>query len=290
MIYLLYGENTSASRRVLEKFLERFRREAEAGWKYVNCEDEPAAEEFIQGLGSRSLFGQKDYYIIKYPTALSDAARERLGAVLERWAKDASVVVFYERMAPAKDKLFADIKKYAAKAEEFPLGSFEKILPLIRDELSRHQRSLAPKEGEQLRAWHDENPERFWSEFEKVLLGGNVSERSSVISPNELFSLGDFWAKRERSRAFLAFEKLRERGFEPDNIFRAFLWHVKNLNLAARGKTKDMKPFVAQKAREQARNFNEDELADAYESLLLMSDPRGRDMLETRLLHFLLTS
>lgn len=276
MIYLLYGENIHASRAVLGKFLDRFKKEAGPGWRVFNCEE----DELDAGLGSVSLFASKDFYIFKYPSALSKEKSEMLMALLKRWSKDDSIVVFYERSEPEKNKFFKDIKKYATKTEEFKKASAAKLAP----SLSKLDRA----EQEKLRVWHEVDTGRFLSELEKVSLGGVASLPKKERSGNELFVLGDLWGKREKQKVYLLYHALLDAGFEADDMLRTLLWHVKNLNNASRGRTKEMKPFVAQKASEQARNFSDDALSDAYEKLTLMADPRGRDLLETKLLHFLL--
>jgi len=119
--------------------------------------------------------------------------------------------------------------------------------------------------------------------------------RSASASPSnapqerELFALGDAWGTKAKGLAFIKYNQLLDAGFEPDAILRTLMWHVKNLALATHKKAKEISsPFVARKAVEQARNFRADEIDGAYFKLLSMSDPRGKDFLDTRLLEFLL--
>ena len=112
-----------------------------------------------------------------------------------------------------------------------------------------------------------------------------------VPDERELFSLGDAWGRRERTKSVALFEHLVSTGFEPESILRTLLWHIKNLALVSHKKAKEISsPFVARKATEQARNFKIEDIDGAYFKLLSISDPRGKDFLETRLLEFLLKS
>lgn len=117
------------------------------------------------------------------------------------------------------------------------------------------------------------------------------SARLPKLGERELFALGDAWGRRERARAVLLYEALLRNGFEPFSILTTLMWHVRMVALVSHKKTEEISSaFVARKAAEEARNFTESAVDDAYFALLSMSDPRGSEFLETRLLYFLLTN
>ncbi len=117
------------------------------------------------------------------------------------------------------------------------------------------------------------------------------TRQKPVLQERELFALGDLWGTKAKGVAFVKYHELLDAGFDSENILRALFWHVKNVTLAAHGKSGDIKSaFVAGKATRQAENFSPEILADALENLARMSDFRLKDTLDTRLVRFLLTN
>jgi DNA polymerase III delta subunit len=127
------------------------------------------------------------------------------------------------------------------------------------------------------------------SKHEELSLPADQKLGSVETSDRDLFLLGDLWGRREKSRLILKYEELLRHGFLPEDILRTLLWHVKNVCLASSGKTSEMKPFVAGKASQQARNFSADSLERAFTKLVGLDDKYKRETLETGLLHFFLT-
>ncbi len=290
MIYLLYGEDTTRSRAVLQKFILRFEREAKTAWRRVNCEDDDAEERIAMEIGSHSLFADKDYCVFEYASALSEKAARVFEEMLSLWAVDQSVVVCFERGVP-KGKLFSKILTAATKKDEFHFPDARALRSILKKEFDASGRVLTDDIAASLALVLAQSPERFYTEMEKALLGGEVFMKDAVLADQELFALGDAWGKRERLKSVAIFEKLVAGGLEPDSILRTFLWHVRNLALATHKKAQEISsPFVARKAAAQAQNFSQLDIDGAYFTLMSISDPRGKDFLETRLLHFLLTT
>ncbi len=288
MIYLLYGQNTTVSRQMLERFTARFGREAGPAWEIIDCGDEMGNTR-LGLIGSGSLFGSKDFYIIKNASMLDTDMRDVFRSHLARWAEDGSVIVCWEDGVPIKNKIFGDIEKYAHKKEEFVRFTRQKFSAYIDAQAKEVGTTIYPESKEILWLLYDNTPERFARELEKVLLGGESCQHG-VPAPtnNDLFSLGDLWGSGERVRAALLFERFMRAGFKADDVVRPFLWHIKNLARVASGKIGDMKPFVVQKARAQARNFSRGQIEEAYLDVLEMGDMRNKETLETRFLCFLL--
>lgn len=105
----------------------------------------------------------------------------------------------------------------------------------------------------------------------------------------DLFALGDIWGRREKARLIVAYEELLRRGYAADEILRTLVWHAKNIGLAAQGKTHGMKPYVAGKAKDQARNFMPGALHRAFDRLVLLDNKFKKETLETELLYLFLT-
>jgi|GEM_PF-3087167 len=289
MIYLLYGSNTTASREMLGRFVSRFQKEAGPGWEVIDCSDDGAAR--LAHIGSGSLFASKDFYIIKHASELEADMREVLKAHLERWAGDDSVIVFWEEGAPAKNKIFTDIEKYANKKEEFTDFTRQKFSAYVDTRAKDIGTKISDAQKEALWASYNNAPQHFARELERMLLGGETKENGvPAPSDKDVFLLGDLWGSGERVRAALLFERFIAAGYDAGDVVRPFLWHIKNLARAGSGKTGDMKPFVMQKARAQMRNFSRDQIEEAYIALLEMSDMTKKETLETRFLSFLLTA
>ncbi len=289
MIYLLHGSNTILSREMLDRFISRFMREAGHGWEIVDCAD-GGFDEYIVRVGSPSLFGPKDFYIIKRASMIDVDARNALKAHLVRWSSDDSVIVFWEECTPVKNKVFSDIEKYANKKEEFTNFTRQKFSAYIDAHAKKIGVSVDASAKESLWLSYINTPDRFLGELESVLLGGAVTQSVvSAPSNNDLFLLGDLWGSGDGTRAALLFERCMRAGFKPDDVLRTFMWHIKNLARVASGNTASIKPFVLGKARTQMRNFSRGQIEEAYLKLLEMSDMRKKETLETRFLYFLLT-
>lgn len=284
MIYFLFGQDARASRKVFDKFIARFSKEVPHAWTFIDFEKEEDQESVLDKL-SPSLFAKKIYAVIKDASRLEDEAA--LLEIARPWAEDDSVVVFYESGPLPKGKLFTFLQKHA-KTEEFSYKSSEEIKRFVAGEIKKSEAHIEAIEKRRLENLYQENPDLFYQEFEKILLGGTLNSPKNRIEDRELFNLGDAWGMRDSRRALSLYERLIQAGFEPDAILRTLMWHVKNVCLAGRGYTKDMKPFVARKAESQAKRFSPEELERAYIELLNASDFRKKENLETRLLSFLL--
>jgi hypothetical protein len=127
------------------------------------------------------------------------------------------------------------------------------------------------------------------SKHEEFAISDDQKTKSIARDDRDLFLLGDLWGRRERKRLIWQYDTMIHAGFSADDILRTFLWHVKNLFQARVGKTAEMKPYVAQKAAQQARNFTAEQLEKGYQELVFMSDFRAKERLELKLLHFFLT-
>lgn len=284
MIYFLFGQDSRASRKVLDKFIVRFSKEVPHAWIFVDFGKDEDQESVLDKLAP-SLFAKKMYAVIKDASRLEDDAV--LLDVVRPWAEDDSVVVFYESSPMPKGKLFAFLQKHA-KTEEFSHKSLDEIRRFVAGEVKKNEANIDAVEKRRLENLYQENPDLFHQEFEKILLGGTFNSPKNNIEDRELFNLGDAWGMRDSRRAISLYERLIQTGFEPDAILRTLMWHVRNVCLASRGYTKDMKPFVARKAESQARKFSLEDLERAYIELLSASDFRKKENLETRLLSFLL--
>ena len=219
MIYLLYGEDVPRALSTLGRFRSRFRREVPSLWRQIDCEEESEQSKIYFELGGQSLFGSKDFLIIKHVSAAPEDTQEIFKNLVNRWANDDSIVVFFERETPVKNKIFDLIlKNKSTKREEFKKKEVQNV--------------------------------------------------SRVLDSRDLFLIGDLWGRREKNSLIVKYEELLRKGQAPDEILRTVLWHVKNICMAAVGKTREMKPFVANKALQQARNFNGDSLEQAFTTLV----------------------
>lgn len=287
MIYLLFGNDKRASKKILDGFERRFRSEVPHAWEYVDIRDQKNTEGFFEKVSGASLFSGKQFAIILYPSILDESLESSLKELIDRWADDDSIIVFYEGESVGKNKLLDYIKK-KAKTEEFSYKTGPDVSRFVAHEIKKSGVEVSHEQRAALEHLYNENPESFFSEFEKIVLGGSVQVRVSATSDRDLFVLGDMWGRRDRYKAFQLFQNLLDTGFEADAILRTLLWQVKMVCLAKKGATKDMKPFVAQKARGFADRFTEKELNAAYWALMTASDFRQKENLETRLLSFIL--
>ncbi|MDA1334812.1 MAG: hypothetical protein O2794_02235 [bacterium] len=288
MIYLLFGEDRQASSRNLQKFIDRFESEVPFAWHQIRCDNENGFDTLLESIGGDTLFGKKSYLIIKNLSKADSGAEEILKDFIKGWEGDDSIIVFYEEGIPKKGKLFDAIKKRAKQVQEFNYISIVKLRDYIESEAVRTKTKISAEVKEHLTRLYQDSPEKFTGEFEKILLGGEANRIVTNMQDKELFLLGDYWGRGEREKAFFHFEKLMMAGFKPDGVLRTLLWHVRNICSAEVGNIKGMSSFVLSKASNQARNFSHEELERAQEALVMWSDPRKKEDLETGLLYFLL--
>ena len=286
MIYLVFGEDVKRSRELVREFEKRFVREVPAAYEIIDI----SIDQNYQ-FGARSLFADKEYLIIKNASMLAAERYDEFNSHLKRWAKDDSVIVVYEESVPEKNKIFTALKKHSSKKQEFPILKAAELERWLDGEVKKRGGSITPAQKRLLLVKGGDNLWKLERELEKMLLGGESPETSPVIEDRELFLLGDLWGRGERERAFLQYQRLLSGGFGADSILRTLLWHVKNLCLASSGQVSKMNPFVARKAREQARNFSQGSLPRAYEDLVMLDvhEKWGRGSIEFGLVKFLLT-
>ncbi|HEY4477243.1 MAG TPA: hypothetical protein VJB56_01300 [Candidatus Paceibacterota bacterium] len=292
MIYLVYGDDTKRSRALLHDFENRFRKEIPSAWHRIDAREERAEEIITQIVGARSLFSEKTYLLFLYATELPDAAKIILGAALKEWARDDSVILFYEEGAPKSDSLFKKLVKSASKKQEFGALSGTLLSKWVDEELKKQGVSLPIATKHFLIERYGDDLWRLALELEKAALGYLAGANEEKLSEKELFAIGDLWGSRERERAFLKYQRMLESGFGADQVFRTLLWHVKTMLLVAHKETRGVHPFVAGKAARQLKNFTGDALARAYEALLMLDvkEKWGRGSIEFGLYHFFLTN
>ena len=291
MIYVIFGNDTRRSRDLLREFEVRFAREVPHAYQVIDCEEDGAEMKIERDVGSSSLFGTKDYCIIRHASTLSLSLQSVLQEVASRWQHDDSVAVFYERGVPEKNDFFDFLQKAAHKKQEFKELSSGELLRFLEGELKKRSASLSPDEKEAVLVASGGNLWRLEAELEKKLLGGEVERISSMVDDKELFTLSDLWGRRERERAILLYTTLLRAGFEAPRILSTLLWHIKTLFLVGKKEIKGIHPYVVRKSSGQIKNFTPEALEKAYMTLITYDadDKRGVGNVETGILHFLLT-
>lgn len=288
MIYLIFGQDLKRSRKLLSEFEDRFRREAASGWQSLDGRE---CEEIEVFFAARSLFGNKDYFLIKHASLLGADSKNFLSSLLGHWEKDDSVIVFYEEGVPEKDELFLELKKRATKKQEFKELVGESLNLWLQSEAVKRSLHLSVKDKLELFERAGKDLGKLENELEKMALGYQRTSYKDVPKEKDLFLLGDLWGGRQIEVAVLGYWRLLRGGIGPDQILRVLLWHVKNLLLVLKRETRGLHPFVVRKAEIQARLRERDKLLEAYDSLLLLDihDKWGRGSLQYGILHFLLT-
>lgn len=86
-----------------------------------------------------------------------------------------------------------------------------------------------------------------------------------------IFSLGDALGKRNKKELWVLYQGALDAGLEPEEICGTLFWAVKNIALMKNAKPGDsagLNPFVAEKSRNFAKNYTQEELVNLSRALV----------------------
>lgn len=274
MIYLFFGEDNFRSRERLHGFLEGLKEKSLSSFFWFNPETftKPAFEELAR---TKDLFGGN--YIIVCENLLgekeiADFCLENLGLCSD---SGNNFIFWEEDMDSSAVKIF---KKYAKNAEEFKFLPLRELKIWLDKEAEKRKIALPSFLKEDLIRHGSQNLWFVSQELEKYALSSKKDfETIKKAQEMNIFHLTDAVGEKDKSRAWLLFQKMMTAGADPEEIFWKIVWQIRNLLLLKKlGSMPEKKiteatrlhPYVVKKAARASRNFSEEELAK-YSSELI---------------------
>lgn len=274
MIYLFFGEDNFRSRQRLHEFLEKIKRDNSFSLSFFDSDTflRPAFEELIAG---KSLFGGN--YTVVCESLLKDPAEaDFIEENLKSCAGSENTFVFWEEIL--ESAFLNTFKKYAEKIEEFKPLSLREAKLWLDKEVKKKEIEIPSALKEELTEQCGSNLWLLSSELEKYELssrkGLNLNKKAKQIN---IFHIADAVAEKDRSRAWLLFQKAIISGLDPEEIFWKIIWQIKNLLLLKKLSFSSEKkiieatslhPYVVKKTLSASRNYSEEELTE-YSSELI---------------------
>ena len=228
MIYFLYGPDTYRSRAKLKEIAAAFGAKAGGALGLTRVDAAETPETVLTVGRTASLFSAKELVVIENASGVSGEVARHLIARLKAWAKDANLtLVFWEGGINAKSSsLFGEIKRRAAKSQEFrplPAPALERW---IDAEAARRRMRMAPEEKRLLIGRHGADLWALANEMTKMESGWRPG--SALREEEQVWRfVGAFFA--DRRRAFLPLTKLLAAGFEPVYLLGALASSVRRL-------------------------------------------------------------
>ena len=105
-----------------------------------------------------------------------------------------------------------------------------------------------------------------------------------------IFQLSDALGLRDKKTLWVQFSKAIDAGKSGEEIAGTLFWQLKTMALLAKGESKSLNPYVASKAKQFLKNYQEEEIEKmSYDLILRYHEAhRGRYDLETALERFVL--
>jgi DNA polymerase III delta subunit len=296
MLYLFFGEDNFRSRESLHEFLRKTSKGSSLSLSWFDSDTftRPTFEELTR---AKNLFGGN--YTVVCEGLLKDA--DIAGFFQENLkfcASSENTFIFWEEILESS---FLNIfKKYAEKIAEFKPLSFRETKTWLEKETEKRKIEIPAILREELIGQCGSNLWLLSSELEKYALSSKkelgLNRKTKQIN---VFHITDAVAERDRSRAWLLFQKAAIGGFDSEEIFWKIVWQIKNLLIvkkllpAAEKKiteTTNLHPYVVKKTLSAAKNFTEEELAKYSLELIALyhNSRRGLADFETGIEKFLI--
>ncbi|MFH0803942.1 MAG: hypothetical protein V1877_02405 [Candidatus Tagabacteria bacterium] len=276
MLYLFFGEDTFRSRQALREFIEGASKDKSRpfsiSWLSPDTFSRANFEEFQR---TENLFGGK--YLIVCEDLLKEAeTADFVTKNLKSCGRSENIFLFWEETL--EPVFFSAFKKHAENISEFKPFSPLKIRSWLENEAEKRKVSMAGGLSEELIRQYGNDLWSLSQALEKHALAPKadlfLNKKGSQVN---IFHIADAVAEKDRSRAWLLFQKALLSGIDPEEIFWKITWQIKNLLLVKKLSLSSEKkiieatnlhPYVVKKTLSASRNYSEEELA-GYSSELI---------------------
>lgn len=286
MISFLYGQDTYRSREELRKIVDDYKkaclagRQANSDWLNfvrIDCRDKEIEifEEMRKTIDTVSMFSQKKLIILENVFQANQGLQEQIWEFLKNknLSKNKDIdIVFWDEQPDKRTKLFNFLQKNKSK-EFLPLRAI-KLKDWIKDYTKRQKANVDNQAIEKLIEYIGSDLWRMSNEINKLLTYSkiiNVENIELLVKPEidlNIFEIVDALGYKNKNKVLNLFKQYLEKGEDENYLLSMFIYQIRNLIRVKAGGKLDIHPFVVQKSRQQAKNFNWDELKKIYHQLL----------------------
>ena len=268
MIRFLYGPDTYRSRQELKRIIEEYK--ANKDWldfTRIDCRDNEVFQEIRESVDTVSMFDQEKLIVLENAFNLQE---EILEFFKKRDLKNVEVI-FWEEKPDKKTKLFKFLHK---NSKEFLLLKNNQLKTWIKDYIKEQKGNINNQAIEKLIEYIGKDLWRMTSEINKLINYSKTIKAENIellVKPEidlNIFEMVDALGYKNKHKVLNLFKQYLEKGQDENYLLSMFVYQIRNLIKAKSGGKLDMHPFVIQKSRQQANNFEWDDLKKIYHQLM----------------------
>ncbi len=268
MIRFLYGPDTYRSRQELKRIIEEYK--ANKDWldfTRIDCRDNEVFQEIRESVDTVSMFNQEKLIVLENAFNLQE---EILEFFKKRDLKNVEVI-FWEEKPDKKTKLFKFLHK---NSKEFLLLKNNQLKTWIKDYIKEQKGNINNQAIEKLIEYIGKDLWRMTSEINKLINYSKTIKAENIellVKPEidlNIFEMVDALGYKNKHKVLNLFKQYLEKGQDENYLLSMFVYQIRNLIKAKSGGKLDMHPFVIQKSRQQANNFEWDDLKKIYHQLM----------------------
>lgn len=288
MILFLYGQDIYRSREELRRIVEEYKkarldsaRQANPDWldfNRIDCRDKEIEifEQIRQMTDTISMFNEGKLIIIENIFSINQGIQEEVLEFLKKrdLGKDKSItIIFWAEELDKRSKLFKFLKS-KTKSEEFEFLKGNQLKKWIKDYISQQRGKIEAQAIEKLIEYIGKDLWRMTNEINKLINYSKTIKAENVellVKPEidlNIFEMVDALGYKNKNKVLNLFKQYLEKGEDENYLLSMFIYQIRNLIKAKAGGKLDMHPFVILKSKQQAKNFNWDDLKKIYHQLM----------------------
>jgi len=282
MIIFLYGKDSYRSKEKLNEIIKHYRKnhKNELNLRRLDGKD-LIFQDFKNELQTVSMFKEKKLLILNNVFS-NEEFKEEFLKNSSNLGKSENVIVFYEdNKAPSNGSLFKFLKK-EAKSQEFELLSGQKLRSWLKKEFGKYNTDvdimvldkLCEQIGDNL--WQLSNEVKKLATFKKNSRL-TIKDVDLLVKPKittDIFKTIDAISLKQKKQALRLLHKHLESGDSPIYLLAMISYQFRNIlaikDLMEKGKPlkqAKLRPFVAMKSSQQAKQFTFGELKKIYRKI-----------------------
>jgi len=288
MVIFLYGQDTYRAREELRKIIEEYKK-ANPDWlDFVRIDasnkEMEIFEQIRQTTDTVSMFNQKKLIIIENIFLADPGTQKSILDFLKKKIieknKDITIIFWTEEISE-KNELFRFLKS-KADAREFDLLRGHQLRNWVKNYIREQKGNMESRAIDKLIEYVGSDLWRMTNEINKLISFKHQapSIKSQIISVEDvellvkpeidlnIFEMVDAMGHKNKNKVLKMFNQYLEKREDEGYLLAMFIYQIRNLIKVKSGGKLDMHPFVIKKSREQARNFDWEELKKIYSQLL----------------------
>lgn len=280
MIIFLCGQDTYRSRKELRRIIEDYKKANSDWFDFVRLDVLDKEIDFFEQVRKSadtiSMFSAAKLIVVENIFSTNKEIQNDILEFLEKREieknKDINIV-FWDEEPDQRSSLFKHLK-IKARVEEFKPLKGGQLQEWIKGHITEQGGKTDKAAIDKLEEYIGSDLWRMKNEVDKLLDYNKTINRESIellIKPEfdlNIFKMIDALGQKNKVKVLDLFGKYLEKGEDEFYLLSMFIYQVRNLLKVISGGRLDMHPFVAQKTKAQARNFNFEELKKIYRQLL----------------------